>query len=73
MLRAAGKQIGELELPDGCLVVSVLRNGTGFVPKADTVIEAGDEVLAVLEPGRRARGMRAVRRLPRRRRQPLAH
>jgi trk/ktr system potassium uptake protein len=48
---AAGKQIGELELPDGCLVVSVLRNGTGFVPKADTVIEAGDEVLAVLNPG----------------------
>jgi trk system potassium uptake protein len=31
--------------------VSVLRNGTGFVPKADTLIEAGDEVLAVLNPG----------------------
>ena len=31
--------------------MSVLRNGTGFVPKADTVIEAGDEVLAVLNPG----------------------
>ena len=43
--------IGELELPEGCLVVSVLRNGTGFVPKADTVIEGGDEVLAVLNPG----------------------
>ena len=48
---AAGKSIGELELPEGCLVVSVLRGGTGFVPKADTVIEAGDEVLAVLNPG----------------------
>jgi trk system potassium uptake protein TrkA len=48
---AAGAQIGELELPDGCLVVSVLRNGTGFVPKAETVIEVGDEVLAVLNPG----------------------
>jgi trk system potassium uptake protein TrkA len=48
---AAGKSIGELELPEGCLVVSVLRDGTGFVPKADTVIEAGDEVLAVLNPG----------------------
>jgi trk system potassium uptake protein TrkA len=31
--------------------VSVLRNGTGFVPKADTTIEVGDEVLAVLNPG----------------------
>jgi trk system potassium uptake protein TrkA len=29
----------------------VLRNGSGFVPKADTVIEPGDEVLAVLNPG----------------------
>jgi trk/ktr system potassium uptake protein len=48
---ADGAQIGELELPDGCLIVSVLRNGSGFVPKADTSIEAGDEVLAVLNPG----------------------
>jgi trk system potassium uptake protein len=48
---AAGKSIGELELPDGCLVVSVLRGGTGFVPKADTVVQPGDEVLVVLNPG----------------------
>jgi len=48
---AAGKSIGDLVLPDGCLVVSVLRNGTGFVPKAETTVEAGDEVLAVLNPG----------------------
>ena len=48
---ADGRSIGDLELPEGCLVVSVLRNGSGFVPKADTVIENGDEVLAVLNPG----------------------
>jgi trk/ktr system potassium uptake protein len=48
---AVAKQIGELQLPEGCLVVSVLRDGTGFVPKADTVIQPGDEVLAVLSPG----------------------
>ena len=29
----------------------MLRSGRGFVPKADTVIEAGDEVLLVLDPG----------------------
>ena len=29
----------------------MLRDGEGFVPKADTVIEAGDEVLLVLDPG----------------------
>src|SRR6059036_1534947 len=48
---AAGRQIADLELPDGCLVVSILRDGTGFVPNAETAIEAGDEVLAVLNPG----------------------
>jgi trk system potassium uptake protein TrkA len=40
-----------MALPDGALVISVLRNGSGFVPKADTVVEAGDEVLVVLDPG----------------------
>jgi trk system potassium uptake protein TrkA len=48
---ADGLAIGDLELPDGCLIVSVLRNGSGFVPKAETVVENGDEVLAVLNPG----------------------
>jgi trk/ktr system potassium uptake protein len=48
---AAGRRIEELDLPSGTLVVSVLRNGSGFVPNAETVIEGGDEVLAVLHPG----------------------
>ena len=38
-------------LPDGALIISVLRGGTGFVPKADSVIEAGDQVLLILDPG----------------------
>ena len=32
-------------------MISVLRDGSGFVPNADTVVEAGDEVLVVLDPG----------------------
>ncbi len=48
---AAGKMVQEVPLPEGSLIISVLRGGTGFVPKADTVIEAGDEVLLVLDPG----------------------
>ncbi len=48
---AAGRKVLELNLPEGALVISVLRNGSGFVPKADTVVEAGDEVLVVLDPG----------------------
>ncbi len=43
--------MADLELPEGSLLISVLRDGTGFVPGPDTVLEAGDEVLAVLDPG----------------------
>ena len=46
-----GQQVSEIALPEGSLIISVLRGGTGFVPKADTMIEAGDEVLLVLDPG----------------------
>ncbi len=48
---AAGHRVADVGLPEGSLVISVLRDGQGFVPKADTVIEAGDEVLLVLDPG----------------------
>jgi trk system potassium uptake protein TrkA len=48
---AASKRVSEIEIPEGSLIISVLRGGSGFVPKADTVIEPGDEVLLVLDPG----------------------
>ena len=48
---AAGKAVSDIALPDGSLVISVLRADGGFVPKGDTVINAGDEVLIVLDPG----------------------
>jgi trk system potassium uptake protein TrkA len=47
----AGQRVGDLELPEGSLLISVLREGRGFVPGPDTVLHAGDEVLAVLDPG----------------------
>ena len=48
---AVGCRVSDLTLPEGSLVISVLRDGSGFVPRPDTVIEAGDEVLLVLNPG----------------------
>src|SRR6516225_3889796 len=48
---AVGETVSSIALPEGSLIISVLRGGAGFVPKADTVIEAGDEVLLVLDPG----------------------
>jgi trk system potassium uptake protein TrkA len=48
---AAGKTVHEMDLPEGALIISLLRAGKGYVPKADSMIEAGDEVLLVLDPG----------------------
>jgi trk system potassium uptake protein TrkA len=48
---AAGAKVREVVLPDGSLIISVLRDGTGFVPKGDSVIRAGDQVLLILDPG----------------------
>jgi trk system potassium uptake protein TrkA len=46
-----GRRVGDLQMPEGSLLISVLRDGKGFVPGPDTVLEVGDEVLAVLDPG----------------------
>jgi trk system potassium uptake protein len=46
-----GLRVSDIALPEGSLIISVLRGGSGFVPKPDTVIEAGDEVLLVLDSG----------------------
>ena len=47
-----GRRVGDLQMPEGSLLISVLRAGKGFVPTADTVLEEGDEILAVLDPGK---------------------
>jgi trk system potassium uptake protein TrkA len=49
--QVAGTRVADLNMPEGSLLISILREGQGFVPGPDTVLEAGDEVLAVLDPG----------------------
>jgi trk system potassium uptake protein TrkA len=49
--KVAGQRVADLEMPDGSLLISVLREGRGFVPGPETVLEPGDEILAVLDPG----------------------
>ena len=48
---AAGQLVKDVVLPDGSLIISVLRGGRGFVPQTSSVIEAGDQVLLILDPG----------------------
>jgi trk system potassium uptake protein len=49
--QAAGRTIREITLPEGSLIISVLRDGRGFVPKGESPVEAGDQVLLILDPG----------------------
>ncbi len=50
--RADGARVDELSIPDGSLVISVLRNRVGRVAHPDTLLAAGDQVVAIAEPGR---------------------
>jgi trk system potassium uptake protein len=48
----AGKRIGGIRLPDGARLISVMRNGRSELAYDSTVLRPGDQVLAVLEPGK---------------------
>jgi trk system potassium uptake protein TrkA len=48
---SAGKTVGEIDLPEGGLIIAILREGEGIVPGGDTLINAGDEVMLILNPG----------------------
>jgi trk system potassium uptake protein TrkA len=49
---AAGKRIAGLTLPEGSRLISVMRNGRSELAQDSTVLRPGDQVLAVLEPGK---------------------
>lgn len=43
--RWCGKKISEISIPEDSLVLMIKRNDTTIVPRGDTVIEAGDDVI----------------------------
>ncbi|HEY6017642.1 MAG TPA: TrkA family potassium uptake protein [Gaiellaceae bacterium] len=49
---SAGKQVARLELPDGARLISVMREGSAEIADEHTELRAGDQVLAILEPGK---------------------
>jgi trk/ktr system potassium uptake protein len=49
---SAGKSVEGLELPEGSRLISVMRNGQAEIAVGSTILEAGDQVLAILEPGK---------------------
>jgi trk system potassium uptake protein TrkA len=47
--RAVGIAIQDLNLPDGCVIAAILRKGKMVMPHGVTILQAGDEVLAVTD------------------------
>src|ERR671936_1290784 len=49
---SAGKRVEQLSLPDGSRLISVMRNGLAEIAVGQTRLEPGDQVLAILQPGK---------------------
>ena len=47
-----GKEISGIKLPSGARLITVMRNGQAQMADGGTQLKAGDQVLAVLEPGK---------------------
>ena len=50
--RICGKTVKELALPDGCLLVSIDRDGTEIIPGGDTAIEPLDVLVVLCQANR---------------------
>jgi trk system potassium uptake protein TrkA len=57
---SAGKTISELQLPEGSRLISVMRNGQASIAVGSTVLGAGDQLLAILQPGKEDELRRAL-------------
>jgi trk system potassium uptake protein TrkA len=49
---SAGKKVERLPLPEGARLISVMRNGRAEIADGSTELQAGDQVLAILQPGK---------------------
>ena len=49
---SVGKRVEALGFPPGSRLISVMRDGHAEIAIGSTVLEAGDQVLAILEPGK---------------------
>lgn len=47
-----GQRVDAIDLPDGVLLISILRDASALIPQGATVLNAGDQILAILEPGK---------------------
>ncbi len=52
---AVGKSLAELSLPKSAHIMAIISGGEVIVPKGDTVLSAGDELLILAEEGEEER------------------
>ena len=57
---SAGKRVAGLQLPEGSRLISVMRNGLAEIAVGETVLRPGDQVLAILQPGKEEALRRAL-------------
>ena len=50
--QAAGKRVEKLALPEGARLISVMRDGHAEIAVGSTELRPGDQVLAILQPGK---------------------
>ncbi len=50
-LLLAGKKIKEIELPKDAVLVSIVRGEEVILPKGDTVLQSGDDIIAMAMVG----------------------
>jgi len=48
----AGKRVDQLKVPDGARLISVMRNGQSEIAVGSTELQPGDQVMAILQPGK---------------------
>ncbi len=46
---AIGKALKELSFPNNCVISGIIRNGEMVLPRGTTILEEGDEVLALVD------------------------
>jgi trk system potassium uptake protein TrkA len=49
---SAGKRVDRLTMPEGARLISVMREGKAEIAVGSTELQPGDQVLAILEPGK---------------------
>jgi trk system potassium uptake protein TrkA len=46
---ALGKALKDLPLPNNCVISGIIRHGDMILPRGGTILEEGDEILALVD------------------------